>query len=500
MLALVGVSCRYASDVATRQSILFIACVVGALLACWAILTSWQHFSTRRERQGWGALGSFMLLIVLGEYLRLFYRFTLARPDAFPTWADPAFLLAYLPLLVIVIRLAGMRVQERCGRMAILLEICIGTLALLTLLWYLSIGPFWKTHDGLGWGGRLLMLAYPALDLLLLVGVATMLSRDLRSMLLLKISLLIAAVLLALPNMPLAIASALPAHHSAGKLLMAWPVAFVLFGVAAFVQSHLLPAPLHQANAPSPSTSRWSVVGLYGAVALAGIAMLTIFPETYHLSLIDLGLLIGIVAVFILIALRLWVNLDENRRLYQQLQEAYEDMANLAHTDPLTQMANHRVFQERLEEEITRADRYDSPLALIFADLDHFKRINDTYGHQVGDAVLKKVGATIKRQARASDQAYRYAGEEFVVLLPETTLNKAMILAERIRQSVERLHMRLEDGEVLHLTISLGVSAYPQPSTSMQSLIRDADTAMYDAKEHGRNGVRAARPHAHAGR
>ena len=170
-----------------------------------------------------------------------------------------------------------------------------------------------------------------------------------------------------------------------------------------------------------------------------------------------------------------------NARLYAQ-------MTDLARTDALTGLANRRSFDERLGIEIARGDRYRRPCALLALDVDHFKRVNDTHGHQAGDAVLKSLAALLRERARAGiDIAARVGGEEFAVLLPETDRDGALGIAERIREDVERSTIQIAEGATIGVTVSIGVCCYPDRAGSADALIRNADQALYGAKRHGRN-------------
>jgi diguanylate cyclase (GGDEF)-like protein len=157
---------------------------------------------------------------------------------------------------------------------------------------------------------------------------------------------------------------------------------------------------------------------------------------------------------------------------------------DLARTDGLTGLLNHRVFQERIREEIDRALRYNRPLSLILFDIDHFKKFNDTYGHPIGDQVLKMTARTIRGLLRRTDQAFRYGGEEFCILLPETGLENAVLVAERLRQKIAANRTVRN----LSVTISLGVASFAKGETP-EAVIKRADTALYRGKEGGRNRV-----------
>lgn len=159
----------------------------------------------------------------------------------------------------------------------------------------------------------------------------------------------------------------------------------------------------------------------------------------------------------------------------------------LAITDGLTGLFIHRYFQMRLESEIARANRSSEKLALIIFDIDHFKKFNDTYGHQVGDRVIRLVADRVRKNIREGiDIAARYGGEEFTVIMPDTELKGAMAFAERLRQSVEQSSIDHE-GSQLKVTISLGCAVFPEHAQTRETLICNADSALYKSKEHGRN-------------
>jgi two-component system, cell cycle response regulator len=166
----------------------------------------------------------------------------------------------------------------------------------------------------------------------------------------------------------------------------------------------------------------------------------------------------------------------------------YQRMEKLATTDGLTELNNHRHFQELLSKEIERTRRYGSSVALLLMDIDHFKSFNDTYGHPVGDLVLKEISQCIKRSLRTNDIPARYGGEEFTVIIPESNEQGALIIAERIRSAIEN-HIIISNDRQLHVTVSIGVAAYPSLATNQPQLIDSADKALYNSKEHGRNRV-----------
>ncbi|MFL5318636.1 MAG: diguanylate cyclase [Myxococcaceae bacterium] len=176
------------------------------------------------------------------------------------------------------------------------------------------------------------------------------------------------------------------------------------------------------------------------------------------------------------------------RRKVDELIDESSELQRLSITDGLTQVNNHRYFQERLSEEFRRAQRYDDPLALILLDLDNFKLVNDRYGHPAGDEVLKASAQVLKKCVRETDLCARYGGEEFAVLLPKTHLAGALTVAERIWKDIAQL--RIASSAMVRITASLGVSGYPSRSVlSSEQLLRTADDALYRAKREGRNKI-----------
>lgn len=176
----------------------------------------------------------------------------------------------------------------------------------------------------------------------------------------------------------------------------------------------------------------------------------------------------------------------ENARLYQRTLE-------LSLTDPLTGLGNARCFHQQLDQELKRAMRYGHPVSLLMIDSDSLKSINDRYGHAAGDEHIRQLAQVVRDSLRSTDLAARYAGDEFMVILPETALSGAVQLAERIRRGVEQIELSVGNGRV-HTTVSIGVAAFPSQAAGSDDLIRIADSAMYRAKQNGKNRVTPAGP------
>ncbi|QKE62995.1 diguanylate cyclase [Aquipseudomonas campi] len=171
-----------------------------------------------------------------------------------------------------------------------------------------------------------------------------------------------------------------------------------------------------------------------------------------------------------------------------QLQSANDQLKHLSRTDRLTGLNNRGHWEEELKREYSRHRRYGSTAALVMFDIDHFKKVNDTYGHQAGDKVIQAVADVVRKEARDTDIAGRYGGEEFVILLPDVDSAGARLFAERLRQKTEALQVDY-DGQLIPFTISLGVADLTQSSNDHQQLIEWADHALYQSKRNGRNQV-----------
>jgi diguanylate cyclase (GGDEF)-like protein len=181
------------------------------------------------------------------------------------------------------------------------------------------------------------------------------------------------------------------------------------------------------------------------------------------------------------------------RTLTDQLDAANRRLAELADTDGLTGIANRRRFDQVYAIEHERADRYKRPLSLAMVDIDHFKKVNDTYGHAIGDVALKAVARALAETIRQSDYVARLGGEEFGIVAPEVGPAGGLALGERLRKRVEALTVADEQGKQFPVTISVGVVAWDgQLKTQQDALLKHADDALYQAKQSGRNRVHLA--------
>ena len=167
----------------------------------------------------------------------------------------------------------------------------------------------------------------------------------------------------------------------------------------------------------------------------------------------------------------------------------FEHQYKLATTDGLTELFNHRYFQEQMAMQVENCKRYNTEFSMIILDIDFFKKFNDTFGHQAGDAVLWQVAQTLKKNVRATDIVCRYGGEEMSIILPNTGKNVAHSTAEKICQRVSANKIRLQGDREVSVTISLGVSTFPYDGKTPSEMIDAADKRLYNAKNSGRNKV-----------
>jgi diguanylate cyclase (GGDEF)-like protein len=166
--------------------------------------------------------------------------------------------------------------------------------------------------------------------------------------------------------------------------------------------------------------------------------------------------------------------------------ETHAQLERMATTDGLTGVFNHRSFQDRLKDEFLRASRHPEPFSLLFIDIDHFKKVNDTHGHPAGDAALKMLSGLLLKQTRKIDMVARYGGEEFAILLVKADSHQAYPLAERIRQTIEQASFAWQT-KAIPLTISIGIASFPEDAGSREEMIQCADQALYVSKQRGRN-------------
>jgi len=292
-------------------------------------------------------------------------------------------------------------------------------------------------------------------------------------------------------------------YATGGVVDVGWPLGYMLLALATRAARQALAHAVRAGQTAQALTARAPTPPLWRALLpyafLPAVGALVI--ATGHLrdaTPLEKGVWIGAGVLGAVVVLRQVVALLETRQLYRQVEERNQALAaanarleTLASTDPLTGLLNHRAFHARLDEEIARAERGGRPLALLLVDLDDFRTINNTHGHQAGDRALVAIAAALRGSLRAGDSAGRYGGDEFAAILPEADLPEALAVAERARAAVAGIALPAGDATI-RATTSLGVAALPRHARTRDELIAAADQAAYAAKDAGKDCVHAS--------
>ena len=228
----------------------------------------------------------------------------------------------------------------------------------------------------------------------------------------------------------------------------------------------------------------FSTSTLFAVLSTVLFTIAYLFIAYYTMDLYNLWIPVVIPVIAIVLAFTLSLLAK-----YLMKSRDFEYQYKLATIDGLTELYNHRYFQDTLKQQIEISRRYNQPVSLIICDIDFFKKFNDTYGHQAGDAVLRQVAQTLKKNSRTTDFVCRYGGEEMSIILPNTKAEEALMLANRICAAVSEKPFHLTPVDTAPVTISLGVATFPENAQTPQDLIEWADKGLYYAKEHGRNQV-----------
>jgi diguanylate cyclase (GGDEF)-like protein len=226
----------------------------------------------------------------------------------------------------------------------------------------------------------------------------------------------------------------------------------------------------HNADLLREGTNAW----LFGSID--GLILTMIIGQFFHMS-----------SQLSFVHTRLALAHTELQQKTLDLEVLNGQLQEMVVTDPLTELPNHRAMAMALEQEIERSEKDGFSCSLLFLDIDHFKGLNDKYGHPAGDYALHKFSQIAQMQLRATDIVGRWGGEEFIVILPETSLKEAQHIAERLRIAVSQHTFEIERG--LHLSCSIGLASYPEQAATGEGLLSTADQAMYLAKHRGRNQV-----------
>ena len=490
------------------QAIDNVAQCVGPLLVlplCWGGLT-WPWRRGRVGTAGASAVSRWMPVLLglgvlgyaVGQLIWTYYEEILHQPP-FPSWADAGYLAAY-PFLCAGLLLLPRRPLPRAVRLRVLLDGVMIMTGVVVFSWYFVLGPT-VLQGSESLFGQLVGAAYPFCDLvlfcclLLLWGHAQ--ERALRPVVVL-FSLGLGCILMI--DTAFAYGNLHGTYTTGGVVDVGWPLGYMLLALATRAARQALAhgeraghTPPLTASVPTPPL--WRALLPYAFLPAVG-ALIIATGHLRDVTPLERGVWIGAGVLGAVVVLRQVVALLETRQLYREVEERNQALAaanarleTLASTDPLTGLLNHRAFHARLDEEIARAGRGVRPLALLLVDLDDFRTINNTHGHQAGDRALVAIAAALRGSLRAGDSAGRYGGDEFAAILPEADLPEALAVAERARAAVACIALPAGDATI-RATTSLGVAALPRHARTRDELIAAADQAAYAAKDAGKDCVR----------
>ena len=431
-----------------------------------------------RTRRAWLICGLAFLCYWVGDVIFTFEE-NVSHSAPFPSWADAAYLAFYVVLLWGVLTFPTAP-RTRGDKTKLWLDTGTVVLGAFMVLWYFAIGPTVRS-TGAGSLEAFVSLAYPIGDLVLVLAITRILLAEPQRGLGHAMGILaVGLILFVIADVAFANMSLTDSYAGGDWTDSLWMFAQVL--MAASAQYHYWHVTRRRSFDDVADARRlrpfspWPYMVVAGSFILLAIVGWHVAP--YPLG----GLMLGAIGVTTLVVLRQITALKENMTLLTELHQ-------LASTDMLTGLQSRRHFFETAEREFYLARRYDRDLAAMMIDIDHFKSINDTYGHAAGDRALQELSALCRDRLRATDLVGRYGGDELVVVLPHTDVEHALEIAQRIRAGVDELAVEADDAS-FSFTISIGV-ATAFSAADLAQLLRRADRALYQAKQEGRNTTAA---------
>ena len=461
--------------------------LVGALfyvplngLAVWAAWgASRRTRAIPRVRQAWLLIALGLAGYMVGAILAAFYEVVL-HEQSYPTLADAFYLTLFPFMLAGILRFPAER-RTRLRNIEIALDCVVVAIGGGTLFFYFVLTPSAIEAAGTPFQTAV-SAAYPIGDLVLMVGVATVLLRG--GLAASRRPLVLMASGLGLFILADLIYGYLVLHsgYAAGDPLDVVYASATALLVCAGASQRRVETREQEPASPVRRRPSWlpSVAVFVGFAVLIASEWAEAFSTPHVLVLVA-----ALLAV--LVMSRNYASQRQLMGVQRELQSAHDRMSVLATTDSLTGLGNHRGFNAAMKRTLAAARRYGRPLALLFVDVDNFKRLNDSAGHTAGDVALVEFARVVGGCLRGSDVLTRLGGEEFVAILPETSTTGAQELAERICLTVA--DHPFEAGGPQRLTCSIGIASYPGDGSEAAMLIDTADRAMYIAKRHGRNRV-----------
>jgi two-component system, cell cycle response regulator len=451
--------------------VVYLVPIATAVVLCLrtAVATSgcWRRF--------WALIAASALLWLAGELTWTWYELVLGRDVPFPGVPDVFYVASYVPVLIAFPQVFG--TAHALRRYRALLDASVVALVLGAVGWQLLVAP--RLHDGLT-PATVAAASPPLLDIatLVVVGMLGFAGRRQRSGAVTAVVL--AYLCFALSDAAYCYAVLVGSGTYPAVLDVGWQLAAVLIAVGAVLGRRPVDRP---APERTDRDRGLPLVLVGGAVALA-----TMYVDTLD-GRLELWVLLLAGYVVAAVIARLLLTSRDKDQVTRELERALAEQERLAVTDGLTGLYNRWFVEEMLRLETARARRTGERLGLMVVDVDHFKSVNDAYGHQAGDDVLQAVAERLVSAVRRPDVVGRYGGEEFVVILPGADPEALLELAERCRRAVAGHPFPVRGGPPLPITVSLGVAGVPEHAVTAQELVRTADRALYLAKAAGRNRV-----------
>jgi diguanylate cyclase (GGDEF)-like protein len=462
--------------------VFFIPVGVGAVICCLRA----AHLSTvGRLRRFWGVMGLAVSAQLAGDAMMLSYALGGSEPP-FPSFVDLAYL-SFYPLMLLALLSIPVAPTTNPQRLRIGLDLTTVLVGGALVIWYL-VGAQTLADGGQSTLQMIVSMAYPAGDLALLAGlVITLLLwspwaiRPALALIAMGLAMFVAA------DLVYSYALLHDGYVSGGPIDALWIVALGLFALAATTVGKARSEQPEGVIPDRENTEKRASWLPLAALAIGGLGLVRA-EVTGHAH--GLSLVLGMTALAVVIVTRQYVTQRQMINLQGDLQEAHDRLAELASKDSLTLVPNRRSIEIVLADELERAHRHCRDLSVLFLDIDHFKVVNDTWGHAAGDRTLAEFALVLGSCLRPADTLSRWGGEEFVAVLPETGAAGVIGTAERIRRQVEAHSFSLGDGQ--SLTCSIGVAGYPDDAATAVALVDLADRGMYEAKRLGRNRAEAA--------
>ncbi|MBN1536144.1 MAG: GGDEF domain-containing protein [Anaerolineales bacterium] len=442
--------------------------VIQLLITFASVFVFIQKKLDHRIRRGWLILGLAALSNIIAESIWYYYE-TILGIDPFPSIADLFYLLFY-PLTLFGVLLFPFKPLKRMELFIYFFDICIVMVTMLMIFWHFFLAPIHLSSEG-GLEG-VVALAYPVGDLLLFAAITVLIQRNTEKLSRWSsIFIALSVFIIALPDSYFAYYELNEIQYTIAYLNILWLFSGLFMWLAILKQIDIVyEKPIESGIFTDPLQRIIRTTLPYIAAATGPVLLIMVFYSSENYSFELQGLFVGTILLIALVLGRQQIVLMDNMRLY-------EEMYKLAITDSLTGLYNRHYFNEIFIQEIERACRYKNIFSVLLIDIDHFKMINDTFGHLKGDAVLKIVARTLAGQMRQSDILARFGGDEFIILLLETDLEGATAVLQKIENSVNKLFYANTP-----LNVSIGIASY-HPGLTAEQLLEEADRQLYSNKQ-----------------